>query len=118
MGGARGHAPGLLTLSSTLRRLVVPCLAVPLFLSCALVACAQTSGTVKGVVISVDGTLDEVDSFTLLVEGDQLIFVPVPEGDYQFPLPHLREHQRSGSPVLVGWELVGTVRYALTLADG
>jgi hypothetical protein len=79
---------------------------------------AQTSGTFKGVVIGVDGTLDQVTSFTILVEGDELVFTPVPDGDYQFPLPHLREHQRTGAPVLVGWEMVGTVRYALTLADG
>ncbi|MGA7280999.1 MAG: hypothetical protein WBZ40_04375 [Acidimicrobiia bacterium] len=101
-----------------MRRSVALCWLVLVLMQAALIACAQTSGTVKGVVISVDGTLDEVDSFTLLVEGDQLTFVPIPDGDYQFPLPHLREHERSGSPVLVGWELVGTVRYALTLADG
>ena len=83
-----------------------------------LVACTQTSGTARGVVASVDGTLEQVDSFVVLVEGAELEFAPVADGDYDFPLSHLREHQRTGEPVLVGWEIVGSVRYALTLADG
>jgi len=89
-----------------------------LFLTLVLPACAETSGTVRGVVTSVEGTLDEVVAFTVLVDGSELEFVPVPDGDYNFPLSHLREHQRSGESVLVDWELVGTVRYALGLADG
>ena len=81
-------------------------------------ACSHDSGTVRGVVSSVEGSLDEVTGFTLLVEGSELEFVPVPDGDYDFPLSHLREHLRTGEPVLVDWELVGTVRNALSLADG
>jgi hypothetical protein len=83
-----------------------------------LIACTQTSGNSRGVVTSVDGTLDEVTAFSALVEGDELRFVLVEDGDYDFPLSHLREHQRTGEPVLVEWELVGSVRYALSLADG
>jgi hypothetical protein len=83
-----------------------------------LVACDQTSGTALGLVTSVEGDLQDVTSFVVLVEGDELEFTPSPEGDFDFPLSHLREHQRTGEPVLVGWELVGSVRYALTLADG
>ena len=45
----------------------------------ALVACTQAGGTYQGVVVAVEGDLTEVSSFTLLVEGDQLTFVPVPE---------------------------------------
>jgi len=84
----------------------------------ALVACGQASGTVRGVVTSVEGDLDEVGAFNVLVEGSELRFFPVEDGDYDFPLAHLREHLRTGEPVLVGWEEVGTVRYALSLADG
>jgi hypothetical protein len=87
-------------------------------LAVALIACNQDSGTVRGIVTAVDGGLDDVTSFVVLVEGDPLEFTPSPQGDYDFPLSHLREHQRTGEPVLVGWELVGSVRYALTLADG
>lgn len=87
-------------------------------LTLVLASCSQTSGTARGVVASVDGTLDEVTSFVLLADGSELEFTPVADGEYDFPLSHLREHQRTGEPVLVGWEIVGSVRYALTLADG
>lgn len=81
-------------------------------------ACAQTSGTVRGVVVGVEGDLSEVSSFTLLVEGEEMVFLPVGDGDYAFPLQHLRDHRRSGEPVLVGWEKRDEARYALSLADG
>ncbi len=83
-----------------------------------VIACTQTSGTARGVVISVEGTLQDVTAFTVLVEGEEWRMIPVPDGDYQFALPHLREHRISGQPILVGWELVDNVRYALSLADG
>lgn len=86
--------------------------------SMTILACSQASGTARGVVTSVEGTIDEVTAFTLLTEGEELEFVPVEDGDYAFPLSHLREHQRTGEPVFVEWELVGTVRQALSLTDG
>lgn len=102
-----------------LSRHPVPLLLLSLVVTAAsLVACTQSSGTVRGVVTSVEGTLEEVTSFMVLVEGTELEFVPVADGDYDFPPSHLREHQRTGEPVLVGWELTGSVRYALSLADG
>lgn len=69
-------------------------------------------------MLEVEGTLDDVTSFTVLVEGDRLRFVPVAGGDYAFPLSHLQDHVRSGEPVVVGWELVGGERHALSIADG
>jgi len=81
-------------------------------------ACTQTSGTARGVVLSVEGSLQDVTAFTVLVEGEELRMIPVPDGEYEFALPHLREHRLSGQPILVGWELVDNVRYALSLADG
>ena len=87
-------------------------------MAAALIACSQTSGTARGIVTGVDGSLDDITSFVVLVEGEPLEFSPSPDGEYEFPLSHLREHQRTGEPVLVGWEIVGSVRYALTLADG
>ena len=81
-------------------------------------ACSQTSGTVLGTVIAVDGDLTEVRSFTLLVEGDQMVFTPVPEGVYAYPLVHLREHLRDGTPVRVGWEKRGDQLAAMTVEDG
>ena len=83
-----------------------------------LAACTQTSGTVNGPVVSVEGDLETVTSFVVLVEGDEWRFLPVPDGDYAFPLQHLREHQRTGQPVLVGWETRDGTRYALSVEDG
>ena len=45
-------------------------------------ACSQSSGTVIGTVINVDGDLTEVQSFTVLVEGDEMVFVPAADGVY------------------------------------
>ena len=81
-------------------------------------ACAQTSGTVMGTVINVDGDLTAVQSFTLLVEGDEMVFVPTAEGVYAYPLPHLRDHLRDGTPVRVGWERRGDQLVATSLEDG
>ncbi|MGH8946879.1 MAG: hypothetical protein ACRDVL_12125 [Acidimicrobiia bacterium] len=89
-----------------------------ILLALVLVACAQTSGTVRGVVVGVEGSLDEVTSFTVLVDGEEVGFVPVAGGDYDFPLSHLRTHQRSGEPVLVTWAMEDGVRHAVALADG
>ena len=80
-------------------------------------ACSQTSGTIVGTVIAVDGDLTEVRSFTVLVEGDQMVFVPVPEGAYDFPLSHLREHLRDGTPIRVGWEKRGDGLAATSVED-
>ena len=106
MGASRVDTPGIL------RSVAV------IVMTLGLVACNQTSGTARGVVTSVDGSLEDVTSFVVLVEGSELEFLPSADGDYDFPLSHLREHQRTGEPVLVGWEIVGSVRYALSLADG
>lgn len=106
MGASRVHASGIL------RSVAV------VVMTLGLVACNQTEGTARGLVTSVDGSLEDVTSFVVLVEGSELEFIPSADGDYDFPLSHLREHQRTGEPVLVGWEIVGSVRYALRLADG
>lgn len=81
-------------------------------------ACSQTSGTVMGVVIDVNGNLEEVRSFTLLVEGEEMTFVAVSDGDYAYPLSHLRDHLRDGAPVRVGWEKRDDELVALSLDDG
>jgi hypothetical protein len=106
VGASRVHASGILRSVAVVVMLL------------GLVACNQTEGTARGVVTSVDGSLEDVSSFVVLVEGSELEFTPTADGEYDFPLSHLREHQRTGEPVLVGWEIVGSVRYALSLADG
>lgn len=81
-------------------------------------ACTQTAGTVIGPVIAVDGDLIEVRSFTILVEGDEMTFLPIADGVYAYPLPHLREHLRDGAPIRVGWERRGEQLVAISLDDG
>ena len=80
-------------------------------------ACSQTSGAIVGTVIALDGDLTEVRSFTVLVEGDQMVFVPIADGAYAFPLTHLREHLRDGAPVRVGWEKRGEQFAATSVED-
>ncbi len=82
-----------------------------------LIACGQDSGTVMGVVTQVDGDLSEVRTFTLLVEGDSMTFTPAADGDFDFPLTHLREHLRDGSPVRVRWERDGDRNLAVAVGD-
>ncbi|MGA7271562.1 MAG: hypothetical protein WB239_10865 [Acidimicrobiia bacterium] len=83
-------------------------------------ACSTpTSGTTKGIVVDVQGSLTNITQFTVLVEGDDVTFHPSPDGDYDFPLAHLREHMRTGQPVLVGWEREDDGQMvALSLSDG
>lgn len=70
-----------------------------------LAACSQTpAGTQTGLVVDVTGTLDDVESFTVLIEGEEVALVPANDGDYAFALGHLRDHLRSGEPVAVRWE--------------
>ncbi len=114
MGSVRGVAQLQLSRLGRGRRLALLALVALSLIACA----APTSGTARGVVIAVDGDLEQVSSFTVLVEGEEWRLLPVADGDYSFALPHLREHQRTGEPILVGWELVDNVRYALSLADG
>lgn len=71
-----------------------------------LAACrGGEAGTATGVVVEVEGNLEQVTSFTVVAEdGERLRFLPHPAGvDAPFPLPHLRDHLRSGEPVRVEW---------------
>ncbi len=83
-----------------------------------LVACTQSEGTTIGVVTAVDGTLVEIESFTVLAAGTEITFVPIEGQEYEFPLAHLREHQRTGELLVVDWELRDKTKYAISLTDG
>jgi hypothetical protein len=80
-------------------------------------ACSQNSGTVQGVVTAVDGDLSSVETFTLLVEGDSMTFVPASDGDFEYPLTHLRDHLRDGTPIRVSWERDGDRLLATMVSD-
>lgn len=71
-----------------------------------------------GIVTAVDGNLDAVESFTVLVEGEQVTFRPSPDGDYAFPLSHLHQHLLEGAPVRVGWVREGEDLVAVSISDG
>jgi archaellum component FlaF (FlaF/FlaG flagellin family) len=83
-----------------------------------LVACSGSSGTVTGIVIDVAGDLTNVSAFTVLVEGEEMTFVPAEDGEYAFPLSHLREHLREQGPIRVGWERRQGGLVALRVEDG
>lgn len=112
MGRDRGRTP---LYSVGLRRLRLG----SALLLVALAGCATpTSGTMRGIVVDLAGDLTSVEAFTVLVEGEQVVFTPTPDGEYAFPLSHLQEHLRTGEPVLVGWELVDDRHVATSLEDG
>lgn len=114
MGSDRGRAQ-----VHTHRPVTTPIRLAGIILVAVSVACSSpASGTMQGIVVDVQGDLTTVTGFTVLVEGDQVEFEPSPDGDYAFPLGHLREHLRTGEPVLVGWEIVGGSRVATFLDDG
>ena len=81
-------------------------------------ACSSDGGTVRGIVVSVDGDLADVTSFEVRADGETLRFHPAPDGDFDFLLTHLRDHLRTGEPVIVGYEDRGSGLVATSLSDG
>ena len=75
------------------------------------------SGQLTGIVTAVDGDLTTVRSFEVLSDGDRLVFEPSPDGDFAFPLAHLREHLRTGEPVAVEYERIDGVLMATLVKD-
>lgn len=76
-------------------------------LASVLVACTNSDDTVTGAVIAVEGDLSTVTSFSLVAENKEWTFQPDPEGVFAFPLPHLRDHLRDGTPVRVTYRQSG-----------
>lgn len=77
--------------------------AVALLLGVALTG-GDSPEELTGLVVAVDGDLTDVRSFDVLAGGEQTRFTPAPDGDFDFPLGHLRDHLRTGEPVTVGYE--------------
>lgn len=75
------------------------------------------SGQLTGIVTAVDGDLTRVESFEVLSNGDRWVFEPAPDGEFAFPLPHLRDHLRSGEPIDVEYEVVDGVLMATRVSD-
>ena len=73
-----------------------------------------------GIVIAVHGDLTSVESFTVRTDdGRDLVLVPATNGDFDFPVSHLRDHLVSLEPVEVVYETrpVGT-KVAIAIRDG
>ncbi len=75
-----------------------------------VVACSGTAGpdgdagSMSGVVVAVDGSLQGIDRFTVLdSSGIETVFEPAPEATFgeEGPLSHLFDHLRTGEPVHV-----------------
>ncbi len=77
----------------------------------------QASGQITGIVVSVDGDLTEVRSFEVLSNGDRIRLEPSADGEFDFPLPHLRDHLRAGDPVAVEFERVNGALMATRISD-
>ncbi len=75
------------------------------------------SGQLTGIVVSVEGDLTSVRSFEVLSDGDRFVFEPAPDGDFAFPLPHLRDHLRTGEPIAVEYERVDGDLLAMRVSD-
>lgn len=96
-----------------MRRFVTAVVALSIMAS----ACTATS-TVRGVVLDVDGDLEQVRSFTLRADGGEIIeLVPAPDGAFEFPLTHLQEHRQTLSPVEVVIEERDGVLVAVSIGD-
>ncbi|HSJ35052.1 MAG TPA: hypothetical protein VLB85_08360 [Acidimicrobiia bacterium] len=99
--------------------MLLTCIAVGLLLAaCSVSDLDSDTGTVTGIVVDVVGELNDVESFTVLADGEQHTFALLPGADYAFPPGHLRDHLRSGDPVRVDWEDRDGARVAVTLDDG
>lgn len=108
-----GAAIGAVALSR-----LIGILALALTSTLVAVACgSSTEDGVTGIVVDVQGELDDVEQFTVLVDGERMVLETTPEADYAFPVAHLREHLRSGAPVLVRWEEQGDRRIATFIDD-
>lgn len=81
-------------------------------------ACAAGGGTVTGVVVEIEGDLERVESFTVVSEGDSYVFIPAPDGEFEFPLPHLRDHLRTADPVRVEYRETETGLETVAVSDG
>jgi hypothetical protein len=60
-----------------------------------------------GVVVALDGGLEAVDSFTIVLsDGSELTLIPEPDLLFEGgPLSHLRDHLLSGTPVGVVYSI-------------
>lgn len=81
----------------------------------------RTGRTATGVIVGVDSAgLDDVRSFSLrTVDGTVLEFaLGSLENETEFPPGHLAEHQATGDPVTVTYDVEGSRNIAIRIGDG
>lgn len=99
-----------------LRHLVERC-CVALLMTIAACGDGQDQGSVEGLVVGVDGGLTSVHEFSVLADNGTEDFAPAEDGDFAFPLQHLRDHMISGEPIVVFWEDRDGVKTAVFVDD-
>lgn len=110
MGSNRALVGGILR-----RHAVVAAITIAAIVS----ACSGAQPTqVTGIVTAIDGDLTTVSSFDVLADGRTWRFEPSPNGDFAFPLPHLRDHLRAGDPVIVEFSEADDTLIATKISDG
>lgn len=80
----------------------------------------QTDRTATGVIVGVDsGGLDDVRGFTLrTIDGTIIEFsIGSLENETEFPPGHLAEHQATGDPVTVTYDVEGNRNVATRIGD-
>lgn len=82
-----------------------------------MASCGGSGDNLTGSIIEVSGDLVQVDSFTVLSEGAAHTFVPQEGAKFSIPLPHLRDHLRSGEAVEVTYSEVDGVLIASNVVD-
>lgn len=82
-------------------------------------ACSEPSvDQVTGIVTSIDGDLTTVSAFEMFADGRTWRFEPASNGDFAFPLPHLRDHLRAGDPIVVDYSENSGTLIATAINDG
>ena len=89
-------------------------------LAMVVASCGGGTKTVHGVVIEIDGQLDDVKGFEIVtLDGRRLLLTVGPGSDFHdLPLSHLNEHRVSGAPVVVEYEEHEDVLVVVDLRDG
>lgn len=73
---------------------------------------------IRGVIVEIEGDgLEDVEAFTLKSEDETYRIFISDEVEYDFPLGHLRSHQRGGDPVIVRVREEGDQLIAVTIED-
>lgn len=96
--------------------------ALALVVASAVAACGDGAPAVSGVVVDVEGDITTVERFVLrLADGTDQELAPAPGVTFHngAAIGHLRDHLRSGEPVVVQYEVLDDGTWvALRVEDG